>query len=85
MKPVTGPNGGNPITDEQILALRDCYCDGEGFADASGEYVPTTCVLEWCDDALSDPETEPHGFTRIRRNARARCADAYNARFGGGK
>lgn len=68
------------ITDEQIRGLREVSETGEGYIDASGEYIPTTAVLEWCDDALSDPETEPHAFARIRKNARARCAEILNAR-----
>ncbi len=72
------------ITDAQIRELRDPVSEsGEGYLDASGEYIPTTVVLEWCDDALSDPEMEPRSFARIRRNARARCAEILNARIGG--
>jgi hypothetical protein len=68
------------ITDEQIEDLRSVSESGEGYVDAVGEYIPTTAVLEWCDDALSDPETEPKAFARIRCNARARLAEIWNAR-----
>ena len=69
------------ITDDQIRELRDPASEsGEGYIDASGEYVPTTVVLEWCDDALSDPTTEPVAFAHLRRRARRHLAEIFNVR-----
>ena len=69
------------ITDEQIEHLRGPAAEsGEGYIDADGDYVPTAVVLEWCDNALSDPESDPLSFEPIRRRARGKLAEILNSR-----
>lgn len=83
-KPVTGPDGDNPITNKQIEKVRErCSEHGEGL-DTGHEYYETAVALNICDEALGDFEygNLPQSVVEERHAwSRARCADAYNARF----
>lgn len=66
-RPVTGPDGDNPITDEQIRDLRD---------EVRAEIERLIGIKNNCLDGLDV------GASPQRAAARARCAAAYNARLG---
>lgn len=68
---VTGPDGDNPITDEQIRELRSL-----GSTPVTGNGIEYACDVALCE---LDLETST---IQQRRAARARCAAAWNARHG---
>ncbi len=73
-KPVTGPDGANPITDEQIEDLRDA-------AGLAGQYWIVTDTYEATTLGRTDMLT--YSVTPAMRNAaRDRCAKAWNAQRG---
>lgn len=76
MKPLTGPDGDNPITDAQIRELREQARNRKPHADFR--------LWTTCDDALE--RIAPRAASRARRlkkrnAARTRCAEAWNARM----
>ncbi len=92
-RPVTGPDGDNPITDEQIRELRmRASEEGEGLA-IDDDYYSSAVVLTMCDEATGSldygdtlahlPMSTALRLTEERRLwSRSRLADAYNARMG---
>ncbi len=73
MKPVTGPDGDNPITDAQIRQVRDA---------ATRERDAT--LLGTALNALRTPGWYFQNGPAYDA-ARKRCAAAWNARHGGGR
>jgi len=96
---VTGPDGYNPITDEQIRDLAIVLCkelDSKVLIpnhhqritnELAGTYEQTWEEVrdEWIAtmEALGRVRNSRRA-KGYRAAARTRCADAYNARFGGG-
>lgn len=73
-RPVTGPGGHNPITDEQIEALR-------GLAGLAGQHWIVTDTFAAVTVGKSDMFWREVTAAE-RDDARTRCAAAYNARRG---
>lgn len=69
MKPVTGPDGDNPITDEQIFELRR-----RGFVGDAGRAALGECINRGFDGSRMPSQHE-------RQEARMYCAEIYNARM----
>lgn len=70
MKRVTGPDGDNPITDEQIDQLKDSV----GSSDRDYLHSDEQKIVSLCNVALIEG-------SRLGRRARERCAETYNARL----
>lgn len=74
MKPVTGPDGDNPITDEQIRQLADEYALVGRTHDVTECYVALGPSDMFWEHQRPSPETV--------RATRVRLAAAWNARHG---
>jgi hypothetical protein len=83
-RPVTGPDGDNPITDEQCMAVSD-VC---GFAPGYRDFECPTCKAQppnQCEGRVRKSHVaRVRVGDRARAEWRARCAAAWNARQGGG-
>jgi len=68
------------ITDEQIETLiHDVIEDGSGFV-VNDEYVPTSLVIQYRDEALEESEAMKAAQRRARIKARAFFAEILNTR-----
>jgi hypothetical protein len=80
-RPVTGPDGDNPITDEQIRELRaDYFSDHTSYTN--GSELSASAQLDVFDVALWPSDVHARAWL-TPAEARTRCAAAWNARQGG--